>query len=713
MRKIISTLLIFGAMLLSAQAQIVITEISYNDPSSGADNFEFIELYNNSAASVDLSGWNFTQGVTHTFPSGISIGAGAYLVLCVDSVLMQSTFGVAAYQWTSGGLSNSGEDIILVDDMGNGIDTVDFDDFNPWPRIADGFGPSIVLCNVNGDNNDPANWSYSGTPTGVLHGDDSAMVFFSPGAANSNVTCSAAPSIFFNGLRAQVSESAGSIDIELIMANTGAADTAGVDITVAGGTASAGTDYNYTTSSPQFGPQGVGGITFVTVTIPIVNDMMAEGNETLILTMGSPTMGATIAPTGDFIITILDDDVPLPRYPIGLISEDSNGDGDADSLGIRCEIQGIVHGVDLQGGNSVQFTVIDSTGGTGVFSSNPFGYTVTEGDEVLIPGLFDHFNGLAQMTPDTIILISTGNAIVTPLSVTTLDETTESEVVQFDCVTILDTNDWPTTVSSRNVDVSNGVDTFVVRIDSDVNLAGTPVPASKWLRIAGIGGQFDSSVPRNSGYQLLPRYMADVVELGNPAVSFATANDTVGEAGATISVGVDITNGNPDSTSVTVSLAAASSTATEGADFSFSDVTLHFNGCGAGAASFDVTITDDMDVELDETIVLVISTVTNGAEVSIDTVTIVITDNDMSDIGKELNASAIKFYPNPATSKLSIEASLPVESLQVLNLVGQEVMRVAQPSQKTELQVGNLPAGTYFLRAQTAEGVWIARWVKL
>lgn len=719
MRKFISTLLLFGAMVLSSQAQIVITEISYNTPSV---DIEFIELYNNSANTVDLSGWSFSQGISYTFPSGVSIGPAAYLLVAADSVRMQNYFGVVSYPWDpsgGNGLSNSGEDIVIVDDMGVTVDSVDFEDNSGgWPNICDGQGPSLILCDVNSDNNDVANWGFSTTPSGTRHGTDSSMLFCSPGAANG--PCPQNPAYLFNGTYEEVSEGAGSVDVGFIVAHTGPMDSVRIDLTLDAGasTATQGMDFTYTTVTTGVGPDGVGGQTFVDITIPITDDMLVEGDEIIVFNMGAAIVNGVTPQflnTGPYVVKIIDNDVPLPRYDIGLITADANNDGAADSIGTRCEIQGIVHGVNMQFGGNIGFTIIDSTGGIGLFSSNDFGYTVTEGDEVIIPGLVDEFNGVAQMEDiDTIIVVSTGNPTVTPLVVTTLDETTESELVTLECVTIIDTSDWPTVAagSGATVEVTNGVDTFDIRIDRDVDVTATPVPTSKWLTITGLGGQFTFSTPQLDGYQLLPRYMADIVELGNPAVAMSAATDTIDEAGSTVSVTVDITNGNPDTTSVTVSLAAASSTATEGSDFTFSDVTLDFNGCGAGSASFDVTITDDMDAEMDETIVLVISSVTNDAEVSVDTVTIVIADNDNVGIYDQLGADAISLYPNPATDKLVIDASLPVERIQVLNLVGQQVMNITQPNQKTTLSVAQLPKGTYMVRALTAEGVWTAKWVK-
>ena len=47
-----------------------------------------------------------------------------------------------------------------------------------------------------------------------------------------------------------------------------------------------------------------------------------------------------------------------------------------------------------------------------------------------------------------------------------------------------------------------------MRIDNDTEIAGSMRP-SRVFRLTGIGGQFDSSEPHTSGYQILPRYWAD------------------------------------------------------------------------------------------------------------------------------------------------------------------------------------------------------------
>jgi PKD repeat protein len=149
---------------------IVISELHYNpdDVAGYTDtNYEFFEIYNNEAFSVDLSGWNFV-GVTYTFPAATSIAAGEYIVLALNAATYTGN-GYQVFQYT-GGLNNSGEIVQLLTPNSAIVDEVTYDDANPWPLSADGFGPSAELLDVNFDNNDGNNWfayTLNGTPGGA------------------------------------------------------------------------------------------------------------------------------------------------------------------------------------------------------------------------------------------------------------------------------------------------------------------------------------------------------------------------------------------------------------------------------------------------------------------------------------------------------------------------------------------------------------------
>jgi lamin tail-like protein/type IX secretion system substrate protein/pullulanase-like protein/PKD domain-containing protein/rhamnogalacturonan lyase-like protein len=140
--------------------ELVITEIMYNPPESGNDSLEFIEIYNNGTETVNLEGFSFTEGVEYVFPS-VDLLPDNYLLVSIDSLAMMGTLGVDAYQWTGGALSNGGEKIELSDNYANVVDSLTYDDYLPWDTLADGYGPSLTLCNPDTDNSIAENWTHS------------------------------------------------------------------------------------------------------------------------------------------------------------------------------------------------------------------------------------------------------------------------------------------------------------------------------------------------------------------------------------------------------------------------------------------------------------------------------------------------------------------------------------------------------------------------
>ncbi|MBW6460489.1 MAG: lamin tail domain-containing protein [Bacteroidales bacterium] len=139
--------------------QLVITEIMYNPPESGTDSLEFVELYNYDNVSIDLTGYYFSDGITYTFPS-IVLNPGEYFLIAVDSVKFQNFYGMPAYQF-GGALSNNGELLLLRNSYGMVVDSVWYDDVDPWPTAPDGFGPSLTFCDPGLDNALGENWSVS------------------------------------------------------------------------------------------------------------------------------------------------------------------------------------------------------------------------------------------------------------------------------------------------------------------------------------------------------------------------------------------------------------------------------------------------------------------------------------------------------------------------------------------------------------------------
>jgi len=157
--------------LLPARGQVVINEIMYNPGPSHPDS-EYVELLNPTPSTVDLSGYQFEEGIEFRFPQGMKLPGGAYLVVCRN----KAAFAVA-YPGVSnvlgpygGGLDNSGEKLELSR-LYYGkrvpVDTVEYNDRGEWTKAADGKGPSVELVHPGFDNQYPEAWAPStdrGTP---------------------------------------------------------------------------------------------------------------------------------------------------------------------------------------------------------------------------------------------------------------------------------------------------------------------------------------------------------------------------------------------------------------------------------------------------------------------------------------------------------------------------------------------------------------------
>ena len=110
-------------------AQVEITEIMY-DLEGSDSNREWIEIFNNSSSTVDLTGWKLFEAETnHKLTGDLTLTAGSYAVIVVketnfrtdnpsySGLLIDSSFS----------LKNSGESLAIKDDALTIIDEVTYD----------------------------------------------------------------------------------------------------------------------------------------------------------------------------------------------------------------------------------------------------------------------------------------------------------------------------------------------------------------------------------------------------------------------------------------------------------------------------------------------------------------------------------------------------------------------------------------------------------
>lgn len=467
--------LLFGllGLCISLNAQLVISEIFYDAPNSGNDSLEFIEIYNKGNAAVNVKGYYFSRGIKDTLPD-VSIASKAFYVVTNNSVLFKQKFGKDVRQWLgTDALSNSGETIEIKTSTSVLVDSVRYDDVAPWPTGPKGSGSSLVLCDLNADNDLAASWSACTVPsTAKIAG---VQLFATPVAEN--CTGGDVVAAVVDNVNATVNKP---IKIAVIRNDV---FTKPVQITA--------------TTNPSKGTILVNAKKD-TITYTPNKDYCGVDKFTYTISDG------TLTSTADVNITVSGCSSAIKD----LKAVDPTGV--AINLNKTYEISGIVNSPNFRPGAGLELPIIDAAGdGIIVFSSaKSFNYNPKEGDNVTAKGRITQFNGLTQLTLDTIYIKGTGN-VATPRVVTKLDETTESQIITIKNLQLVDATKWIPTGSGFNVEVSNGTSTFLMRVDKDIDLFNQSAPTGKF-DLTGVGYQFDNTSPFLEGYQINPRYAADL-----------------------------------------------------------------------------------------------------------------------------------------------------------------------------------------------------------
>jgi DNA/RNA endonuclease YhcR with UshA esterase domain len=325
-------------------------------------------------------------------------------------------------------------------------------------------------------------------------------------------TAPATPSISFGAASATVAENAGTVQIPVrLSAASTQAITVDVVLATPAGTATSPADFTYTTQTVTF-PAGSTAAQNVNVTI--VDDATVEASETIILGLQNVTPATAATASGTYTLTITDNDTP-PAPTVSTVAaltvNDANGVPTQATQTVSA--RGTVYGVN-QRTAGYQFTLIDNTGGIGLFASAAIGTNVlAEGDSVQVTGTLGQFNGLSQITMTGITPLGRARRTYAPRSVAAaLTENEESELITLaTAVTLMTPAQWTGAATAYTVDVMTaGGLMYAMRIPANSDFAGKPAPAGAF-RLTGLGGQFDQTSPYTEGYQITPRRYADLV----------------------------------------------------------------------------------------------------------------------------------------------------------------------------------------------------------
>jgi hypothetical protein len=230
---------------------------------------------------------------------------------------------------------------------------------------------------------------------------------------------------------------------------------------------------------------------------------------------GNTSFSPPTAPAATFSYQVHDYSVITPIATVGQL----------DSLGFPVNnnglftMEGYVNAIAQFGTSGPAYIQTSLTGGFGIGVFDPVIATAPWqlGDRVRVTGWVGFYNGLTQIVDDpnnatynpVIQVLSTGNTL-TPAWISDLDlvgESQESQLVIIKGVRFTSIGNF---AGNMNYNVTSGADTTVVRIDVDTNIPGTAIPTGP-VNVIGVMSQFDASSPYTSGYQLLPRFLTDLV----------------------------------------------------------------------------------------------------------------------------------------------------------------------------------------------------------
>ena len=147
---------------------VVISEVMY-DPSGVEPDGEWIELFNPTGETVDLSGWILRDNSTSqdSLPALI-LGAGEYCVVATKLAAFQTSYPgfagnlVSLEQAIGNGLANSGDRVILKDASGADVDALSYGTDTTYfsvQRPANLEGHSLARVPPAVDTDTAADWS--------------------------------------------------------------------------------------------------------------------------------------------------------------------------------------------------------------------------------------------------------------------------------------------------------------------------------------------------------------------------------------------------------------------------------------------------------------------------------------------------------------------------------------------------------------------------
>ena len=157
---------------LIKENDIIINEIFADPtPSIGLPEYEYLELYNSTSSTIDLTNWTITIGSTNKIFPQSSIEPNNFVILTKEDAYSLFPSNISKIGFSSISLTNSGSDIILKNNTGKTIATVSYTDkwYNNDDKANGGWSLERINPNLfcEGGNNWTASKATIGGSPGV------------------------------------------------------------------------------------------------------------------------------------------------------------------------------------------------------------------------------------------------------------------------------------------------------------------------------------------------------------------------------------------------------------------------------------------------------------------------------------------------------------------------------------------------------------------
>jgi hypothetical protein len=510
-------LLACGTVMLSLSAFSQCSEIYFSEYIEGSGNSKALEIYNPSSSAINLSNYsifNIVNGgpTTNTFKLYGSLPAYSVFIVCADGA-NSAIVGAADTVLTFPSVVHfNGDDAVLLLKGTDTIDRIGESYVDPGASWAVGSGTTAgftkdnTMVRKSTIKAGQTDWS-----KGAAEWDAYAQNTFSYiGSHTSDCYVPANPEVGFAKTSVSAMENDGAISVDVSISSANSSSDITVEVHITGGSAANGTEY--TATSPTTLTFAKGSTDDQSFNITLNDNTMSALDTDIELTLRNAT-GADLKDSS-MTVNIENDD-----YWVATIKEvtenDNNWTPKFDKQ--KVEVTGVVYGIDLDGNAGLSFTIIDSTAGVNIFNFRDVSdYVVNETDEITVRGSMTSYNGLTEVFADS-IKVNGSSTLKSPTVVTKPSEDTESDFIEIRKVWIADTTTvWP---NNGNVSITNGTDTFLLRVDRDVTDMVGVAADQDTMDILGIGGQFDGSAfPLDAGYQIFPRGISDIKQWNKASV---------------------------------------------------------------------------------------------------------------------------------------------------------------------------------------------------